>query len=127
MPGAVTANYLPNGRQRRFIKTACKGLQIQNQHFPCRRPLAACCSYFSKVRQQCLNDGPPDFGAAMVWRARVDAETAAKFGFPEGTTISYFGNNRVVLLYTVRRLHTTRVLTCKSLCSIGCVITYLLV
>lgn len=109
------------------MKTACKGLGNTKLTLSILLPVAVCCSYFSKVRQQCLNDGPPDFGAAMVWRARVDAETAAKFGFPEGTTISYFGNNRVVLLYTVRRLHTTRVLTCKSLCSIDCEITYLLV
>ena len=123
----MTANYLPNGRQWCFIKTACKGLGNTKPTLSILPPVAACCSYFSKVRQQCLNDGPPDFGAAMVWRARVDAETAAKFGFPEGTTISYFGNNRVVLLYTVRCLYNIRALTCRSLCCIGCEITYILV
>ncbi|DBB12294.1 TPA: hypothetical protein ACH3X3_006390 [Trebouxia sp. C0006] len=27
--------------------------------------------YFSKVRTQCLNDGPPTFNGAVLWRARV--------------------------------------------------------
>ena len=40
--------------------------------------------YFSKTRLQCLGDGPPDFGGAVAWRARLEAGQAEKFGYEAG-------------------------------------------
>ena len=40
--------------------------------------------YFSKTRLQCLGDGPPDFGGAVAWRARLEAGQAEKFGYEPG-------------------------------------------
>ncbi|KAL0030448.1 hypothetical protein WJX79_005879 [Trebouxia sp. C0005] len=43
--------------------------------------------YFSKVRTQCLNDGPPDFVGSVMWRARI--------GWQEGMENPVDGPSRV--------------------------------
>lgn len=46
--------------------------------------------YFSRTRLQCLGDGPPDFGGAMAWRARLDAGSAEKYGYKSGQVWNLF-------------------------------------
>ena len=41
---------------------------------PCTSSLlVAADGYFSRVRQQCCGDGPPDYSNTILWRARVPA------------------------------------------------------
>lgn len=57
--------------------------------------------YFSRVRQQCLADGPPNYVGAVVWRARVEAAEAARFGYAAGQAVNYVAPNRLLLIYMV--------------------------
>ena len=68
--------------------------------------------YFSRVRKQCLDDGPPDFGGALVWRARLEAGQAEKYGYEPGRASWYFGENRVFLVFTISKGHVVWTASC---------------
>ncbi|EIE25083.1 FAD/NAD(P)-binding domain-containing protein [Coccomyxa subellipsoidea C-169] len=55
--------------------------------------------YFSAVRQQCLDDGPPDFAGTVCWRARVNMKQ------PLEHSSWYFGAEKVGLLYPISKDH----------------------
>lgn len=42
--------------------------------------LVASDGYFSRVRRQCVDDGPAEFARTLMWRARLPAEMAAGTG-----------------------------------------------
>eukprot|EP00878_Enallax_costatus_P030089 GHUV01032719.1.p1 GENE.GHUV01032719.1~~GHUV01032719.1.p1 ORF type:complete len:187 (-),score=25.81 GHUV01032719.1:14-574(-) len=50
--------------------------------------LVASDGYFSRVRRQCVDDGPAEFARTLMWRARLPADVAAGTGIDmDGTSI----------------------------------------
>ncbi|GAX81685.1 hypothetical protein CEUSTIGMA_g9113.t1 [Chlamydomonas eustigma] len=70
--------------------------------------------FFSRVRQQCLHDGPPEFGGNLYWRARVDASLGESFNYKKGHTVWYFGDNRVALVFTIGKGHMVWTASCSE-------------
>ncbi|KAK9818206.1 hypothetical protein WJX72_008832 [[Myrmecia] bisecta] len=54
--------------------------------------------YFSGVRAQCLNDGPPTFAGTVMWRGRIPWRDGI---LPPGSSKFFFGAERVGLLYPI--------------------------
>ncbi len=57
--------------------------------------------YFSRVRQQCLGDGPPTFNDRAMWRGRIKEECAVACGVSAGTSAMYQGDYRVAMCFPI--------------------------
>jgi hypothetical protein len=47
--------------------------------------------YFSRVRQACVGDGPPDFQGSFLWRGRLPTAQAVALGVREGVEAAHMG------------------------------------
>ncbi|KAL0021549.1 hypothetical protein WJX77_007380 [Trebouxia sp. C0004] len=71
--------------------------------------------YFAKVRAQCLDDGPPTFNEAVLWRARVGwqegmpgSNSVVKYTLPGMHMWSPASESRGALVMPMRTMESTR-------------------
>uniref|UniRef100_A0A7R9VQH3 FAD-binding domain-containing protein n=1 Tax=Chlamydomonas euryale TaxID=1486919 RepID=A0A7R9VQH3_9CHLO len=63
------------------------------------RLLVASDGYFSPVRRQLLDDGPPDFKDVVIFRTTISEEQAVAAGFKAGYNVLYFDEEACGLLF----------------------------
>ncbi len=63
--------------------------------------LVAADGYFSRVRQQCIDDGPPTWAGTCIWRATVAEEFAVTHGASDGSSLWYAGDYLSSLVFLV--------------------------
>eukprot|EP00891_Asterochloris_glomerata_P001538 jgi/Astpho2/1538/Aster-05410 len=91
---------------KRFTSLADKGSHVEvafedGSHAKGKLVLGAD-GYFSKVREHCLGDGPPDFAETVYWRARVPWQE----GLPaKDRNITCFGKKLIAIIFPIVNGH----------------------
>jgi 2-polyprenyl-6-methoxyphenol hydroxylase-like FAD-dependent oxidoreductase len=102
--GAVTVHFnTSKGNDRNSINTDSSSSSSSSSPSQVSASLlVAADGYFSRVRRQCLDDGPPEYRSTVIWRARLSAAAAAAAGFKLlDNSVFVSDTGRFMLMYPI--------------------------